>query len=223
MEGLVPQAKQLGVLSLPLPLLQLITESCPPTSQTAIPAYNSLRSGAGVASMAQETPDPTPDTMSSMSTSGQQLPNKTQTSHLGKADKDLLNEFIRTPPTNSPPQNFTRLHSLDVDGSAKVLPPAVNSLSTPDCHSLPQELQDYARDKGIELWAGSAGEGSDPLPSVHLHNTLQEFIEHLPKHLIPRDSLLGSVVTIDEHLESGTRQQLGVDVEWVLGVSGIIP
>lgn len=106
------------------------------------------------------------------------------------------------------------------DGTRKASAPAVNSLSTPDCQTLPRELLDFAKEKKIDLWAGSTGEGSDPLPSVHLHNTLQEFVDHLPKDLIQQSSTLGSLVDIDQDIENGTRKQLGVEVEWVLGVSG---
>jgi len=108
---------------------------------------------------------------------------------------------------------------MNADGSKKATRPSVNCLSTPECHSLPEDMLAFAREKKIDLWAGSTGEGSDPLPSVHLHNTLQEFIEHLPKHLIERSSTLGTLVPIDENIENGTREHLGVEVEWVLGVS----
>lgn len=39
-------------------------------------------------------------------------------------------------------------------------PPKVNSLDTPDCHSLPKEYTHFARENDIELWAGGGGEGS---------------------------------------------------------------
>jgi hypothetical protein len=219
LDSLVPQAKQLGVMSLPLPLLQLLSESSSTSSQGHIPAYNSLRSRAGVASMESEVQDPTPDNMSSMSTSGGQMNPKKQQSNAGQADKALLDEYIQTPPNASPRKETSRLPSMNGDGTRKVSAPAVNSLSTPECQSLPQELLDFARNKDIDLWAGSTGEGSDPLPSVHLHNTLQEFVNHLPKELIQQSSTLGTLVTIDQDIENGTRKQLGVDVEWVLGVS----
>ena len=215
----MPQAKQIGVLSLPLPLLQLLSEASSTSSQGHIPAYNSLRSRAGVKSMEAEVHDPTPDTMSSMSTSGGQIDTKKQHSNAGQADKDLLDEYIQTPPNASPRHGMSRLPSMNSDGSRKASAPAVNSLSTPECQSLPQELLDFAREKKIDLWAGSTGEGSDPLPSVHLHNTLQEFVNHLPKEVIQHSSTLGTLVDIDQDVENGTRKQLGVDVEWVLGVS----
>lgn len=36
----------------------------------------------------------------------------------------------------------------------------VNSLDTPDCHSLPKEYTQFAKENKIELWAGGGGEGS---------------------------------------------------------------
>jgi len=220
----VPQAKQLGVLSLPLPLLRLLSDASSASSPGAIPTFNSLPSRAGADSAAQETHDPTPDTISSMSTSGGQVhPEQQQQSASGRRDKDLLNEYIRTPPTGSPRQGLSRVPSMNADGTKKATRPLVNCLSTPECHSLPEDMLAFARENKIDLWAGSTGEGSDPLPSVHLHNTLQEFIEHLPKHLIQRSSTLGTLVPIDENVENGTREHLGVEVEWVLGVSKLGP
>ena len=51
---------------------------------------------------------------------------------------------------------------LDVlqDLSESSSAPKVNSLDTPDCHSLPKEYTQYAKERGIELWAGGGGEGS---------------------------------------------------------------
>lgn len=170
--------------------------------------------------MEAEVHDPTPDTISSMSTSGGQVNPKKQHQSMGEADKALLDEYIRTPPNATPREGMSRAPSMSGDGTRKASAPAVNSLSTPDCQTLPRELLDFAKEKKIDLWAGSTGEGSDPLPSVHLHNTLQEFVDHLPKDLIQQSSTLGSLVDIDQDIENGTRKQLGVEVEWVLGVSG---
>lgn len=77
--------------------------------------------------------------------------------------------------------------------------PKVNSLDTPDCHSLPKEYTGFAKERGIQLWAGGGGEGSgtlaflrtlshtctstdspDPLPDADLHNLLNEFVAVLP-------------------------------------------
>lgn len=218
--SLVPQARQLGVMSLPLPLLTLLSESCPHSQQASVPAFNSLRSRAGVDSMEAEPIRAAPNTISSMSTSGQPTQPDPQRHHPAKQDQDLLNEYIRTPPPRSPVQKSANLIPA-LDGSRPSSRPAVNSLTTPDCHSLPQDLQDYAQANGIELWAGSAGEGSDPLPSAHLHNTLQEFVEHLPGHLMPNSSSLRTIVNVEQNLKGDSSDRLGVEVEWVLGYTVI--
>jgi hypothetical protein len=36
----------------------------------------------------------------------------------------------------------------------------VNSLDTPDCHHLPKEYTSWAKENGVQLWAGGGGEGS---------------------------------------------------------------
>jgi hypothetical protein len=36
----------------------------------------------------------------------------------------------------------------------------VNSLDTPDCHHLPKEFTGWAKENGVQLWAGGGGEGS---------------------------------------------------------------
>lgn len=38
--------------------------------------------------------------------------------------------------------------------------PAINMLDTPDCHHLPHEYSGFAKENGIELWAGGGGEGA---------------------------------------------------------------
>ena len=40
------------------------------------------------------------------------------------------------------------------------IPPAINSMDTPDCHHLPKEYSGFAKEQGIQLWAGGGGEGS---------------------------------------------------------------
>ena len=44
--------------------------------------------------------------------------------------------------------------------SKSSIPPTVNSLDTPDCHSLPKEYTAFAKEHNIQLWAGGGGEGS---------------------------------------------------------------
>jgi hypothetical protein len=54
-----------------------------------------------------------------------------------------------------------RLKSLEAEkdksgaGSVKV-----NSLDTPDCHHLPKDFTGWAKENGVQLWAGGGGEGS---------------------------------------------------------------
>ena len=38
--------------------------------------------------------------------------------------------------------------------------PKINAMDTPDCQSLPKEYSAFARERGIELWAGGGGEGA---------------------------------------------------------------
>jgi hypothetical protein len=57
-----------------------------------------------------------------------------------------------------------RLKSLDgeqKDGVGKV---QVNSLDTPDCHHLPKDFTGWAKENGVQLWAGGGGEGSGMSP-----------------------------------------------------------
>ena len=44
--------------------------------------------------------------------------------------------------------------------------PRINAMDTPDCQSLPKEYSDFAKERGIDLWAGGGGEGSGEV-SVH--------------------------------------------------------
>lgn len=41
---------------------------------------------------------------------------------------------------------------------------AINSLDTPDCHHLPKDYSGWAREAGVQLWAGGGGEGSGQFP-----------------------------------------------------------
>ncbi|WWD18217.1 hypothetical protein CI109_102667 [Kwoniella shandongensis] len=104
-------------------------------------------------------------------------------------------------------------------GDAKTRKVGVNALDTPDCHHLPKEYTGYARENGIELWAGSLGEGSDPLPSAHLHNLLQEFVPALGAIGQPQPSLqkLGKLIPVREDgSKFDDQRETGVEVRWVL-------
>jgi hypothetical protein len=68
----------------------------------------------------------------------------------------------------------------------------------------------------------------DPLPSAHLHNTMQEFIPKFPEGVFKRGTALGRLVAfVDDDKDADTnaeaeaeeeKREVGVDVEWVLGV-----
>ncbi|WVQ71320.1 hypothetical protein IAR50_000848 [Cryptococcus sp. DSM 104548] len=108
-----------------------------------------------------------------------------------------------------------------------------NVLDTPDCHHLPGEYVGYAKKRGVELWAGGGREGSDPLPSAHLQNTLHEFLPLLRSSpALPAEArqLLNAKldkqvpVTEDglafrEEGEGGVEK--GVEVRWVLSYTVI--
>lgn len=204
----------------------MISESCDTLTANAIPSFNSLPSEAVPEQEIDGSPHAdAPYTMASMSSNGEAQrrgPHKA----VNQGDKDLLDSYIKTPPrstlrlpTDNGDHGETAAAAADTTPRAahNVRPPAVNSINTPDCQRLSPDLQTYAREKGIELWAGGSGEGSDPLPSVHLHNTLQEFVDHMPPELVPEGSSLGKLAVINPRVEGGTRDKLGVNVEWVLG------
>jgi len=58
-----------------------------------------------------------------------------------------------------------RLSDLEKEGGKRV---GINALDTPDCHHLPKEYTDFAKERGIELWAGGGGEGSGEFPIINL-------------------------------------------------------
>lgn len=72
-----------------------------------------------------------------------------------------------------------RLKSLEgeqKDGLGKV---QVNSLDTPDCHHLPKEFTGWAKENGVQLWAGGGGEGSGKsIPSPSNTQTNEETRYH---------------------------------------------
>ncbi|OXG90807.1 hypothetical protein C345_01539 [Cryptococcus neoformans A2-102-5] len=96
----------------------------------------------------------------------------------------------------------------------------VNALDTPDCHHLPKDYTGYARKNGVELWAGGGGEGSDPLPSAHLQNVLQEFLPAIRK-IVPEQqakefSKLDSLIPLRQDGLKFEDVETGVQVRWVL-------
>lgn len=45
----------------------------------------------------------------------------------------------------------------------ELIRPKINAMDTPDCHTLPKEYLAFAKEAGVELWAGGGGEGSGAL------------------------------------------------------------
>ncbi|ORX34140.1 hypothetical protein BD324DRAFT_166633 [Kockovaella imperatae] len=100
--------------------------------------------------------------------------------------------------------------------------PTINSMDTPDCHHLPREYLDFARERGIELWAGGGGEGSDPMPDRELHNVLQEFnsslIPIIPSLSEREPPLLENLIPLREDgLKYDPNVEPDLRVNWVLG------
>nr|XP_019007619.1 uncharacterized protein I206_07634 [Kwoniella pini CBS 10737]OCF46400.1 hypothetical protein I206_07634 [Kwoniella pini CBS 10737] len=95
----------------------------------------------------------------------------------------------------------------------------INSLDTPDCHHLPKEYTNFAKENKIQLWAGGGGEGSDPLPSIHLHNLLQEFsikLNDLTNGEFNNSSLENLINLREDGLKFQENVEKAVQVKWVL-------
>ncbi|WVR05571.1 hypothetical protein IAU60_002590 [Kwoniella sp. DSM 27419] len=109
-----------------------------------------------------------------------------------------------------------KLVDLRGDGSRGA---SVNALDTPDCHHLPKEYTGYAKQNGVELWAGGGGEGSDPLPSADLHNLLSEFVPKISRlgGVQLDTSKLEKIIPMrDDNLKFDEGVERGVSVKWVL-------
>jgi hypothetical protein len=190
--NLVPQAKKLGTLSLPLPLLQYLgtnanTSSFPATTSNHNPTYNSTPSDAGVQSVkrSHELEEAYQDKLEQEE--GPRAHDKDpaaahETHHdaaVNEKDKSLLAELIPNPPGGGATVKEDPARSAQTKKSTgKASLPVVNCMNTPDCHWLPEDLLSYARDNGIELWAGGGGEGSGRSPST-LGETVIELTDSL--------------------------------------------
>lgn len=181
----MPQAKKLGTLSLPLSLLQYLASSSAPNSEkkpTTDPTVNSTATPVPVgqshehiherekeqAKEAEKAEGPSTRPIDSAGGSAEHA----HGSAVNETDKTLLAELIPPPPalteTGSLPNGSASTSTTTngngngnaqaVNGAATRILPAVNCMNTPDCHWLPDELLQYAREQGIELWAGGAGE-----------------------------------------------------------------
>ncbi|ODO07615.1 hypothetical protein L198_01196 [Cryptococcus wingfieldii CBS 7118] len=105
-----------------------------------------------------------------------------------------------------------------------------NVLDTPDCHHLPGEYAGYAREKGVQLWAGGGREGSDPIPSPHLQNSLHEFLPLLrsspllpieARQLLSNKKLDKQVAVTEDGLGFVESGEGGVEVRWALSYTVI--
>ncbi|KAI5454670.1 hypothetical protein NCC49_003561 [Naganishia albida] len=231
--NLVPQAKKLGTLSLPLPLLQYLgnTAGSSISASNSNPSYNSTPSDAGVQSVKRSHELEQEYQHKLEQEEGPRAHHKApsgsdpeQHDVVNEKDKSLLAELIPNPSGGDTVAEEGSARSSEtkklLTGTASL--PAVNCMDTPDCHWLPEDLLNYAKDNGIELWAGGGGEGSDPLPSAHLHNTLQEFITKLPSGLFKAGTSLDQLVPLDDESRAAEPERTaGVEVEWVLGYTVI--
>ncbi|WVQ96976.1 hypothetical protein IAU59_004085 [Kwoniella sp. CBS 9459] len=95
----------------------------------------------------------------------------------------------------------------------------VNALDTPDCHHLPKEYTTFAKERGVQLWAGGGGEGSDPLPAADLHNLLSEFaprLHELSSSAFDSAKLEKPIGMREDGLKFDESVPRAVDIRWVL-------
>ena len=76
--------------------------------------------------------------------------------HFSEEDQDLEDAMAHVKSLGTLYMPLGLLESLSKCGQA----PCINSMDTPDCHHLPREYTEFAKERGIELWAGGGGEGS---------------------------------------------------------------
>lgn len=76
---------------------------------------------------------------------------------VSEKDKSLLAELIPEPGIAN--ADVLEEGKPSAAGKNATMLPAVNCMNTPDCHWLPEDLLQYAKANGIELWAGGGGEG----------------------------------------------------------------
>lgn len=125
--------------------------------------------------------------------------------------------------------------NLDEDRLAQLCdigPPYVNEISLPDNGMLPKVLAEFAKVKGILLWAGGDGAGCgefdplrmelmpDPLPAAELHNLLNEFQPTLSK-LLP-SAQKAPLIPVAQDGKSYSDAQPSVSVQWVLMVGSLL-
>lgn len=125
------------------------------------------------------------------------------------------------------------LSVAELEQLCKIQVPFVNELDVSDCTTLPAEFTSFAKSNGIQLWPSGGGIGSgalpsktttnhlDPLPSIELHNLLQEF-QPVAASLAPSVDVTALSNLVPLRVDgSGYEPAVkpGVSVDWVLTVS----
>lgn len=125
------------------------------------------------------------------------------------------------------------LSVAELEELCKVQAPFVDELDVPDCTTLPAEFTSFAKSNEIQLWPSGGGMGSgtsckaiatnnkDPLPSVELHNLLQEF-QPVAASLAPSVDVTALASLVPLRADGSGYEpavQPGVSVDWVLTVS----
>ncbi len=163
---LPPSVGQVGTMSLPLPLLRLLADTTLPkasgSGRPPVPMPAAAHSSHAASDPAAAPPATAPgmDDASTATATANDVDVVASDSASGSAtrqDFDLLTSF----PAAEAGQRAAAVAGAAANGPAHpALRLAVNRLNTPDCHSLPQDLKAFAKEKKIQLWAGGTGEGS---------------------------------------------------------------
>lgn len=121
----------------------------------------------------------------------------------------------------------------ELEQLCKIKAPFVNELDVPDCTTLADDFTSFAKRNGTQLWPSGGGIGTgaciggrradieDPLPSVELHNLLQEF-QPVAASLAPSVDVSALSTLVPLAAEGTTYDpsvKPGVSVDWVLTVS----
>ncbi len=143
-------------MSLPLSLLRLISSDYSPN--VTVPSTPTIPTTSHrIDSSSTTTEDGTePTAKGSTNDINPSSSSSSSQAHATAQDRQLLSDMPKQLGSD-----VTHISHAHHNGSNKaVKPPAVNRLNTPDCHSLPRDLLNFAKERGISLWAGGSGEGS---------------------------------------------------------------
>jgi len=152
-----------GTMSLPLPLLEFLTDCSSPLSSNAPTPTRSMSPSDVDPSTSSTFEDPKAEQSASASVNDI---SSSSPAHATIQDRQLLADLPSTHrPSVHGPAHAHRVHSVGSGHTSRA--PAVNRLNTPDCHSLPQELLQFANERKIQLWAGGSGEGSGECSLFH--------------------------------------------------------